>query len=108
MKRLISALTLSLFVAGFGGLAFGDAAAEYKKECAKCHGDDGKGATKMGQKLGTKDWTDAKVQGAFTDAEAKAAIEDGKKGDDGKTKMKGFKGKVDADGLVKFVRAFKK
>ena len=107
MKRFISALTLSLFVMGFSGAAFADAAAEYKKNCAKCHGDDGKGQTKMGQKLGAKDWTDAAVQAKFSDADAKKVIEEGAKVD-GKTKMKGFKGKVDADALVKFVRAFKK
>src|SRR5579862_9093107 len=35
--------------------------------CAKCHGAEGKGDTKMGTKLGCKDFTDAKVQADIKD-----------------------------------------
>ena len=44
-----------------------DAKETYGKACAKCHGEDGKGQTKMGQKLGLKDLSDAKVQADLTD-----------------------------------------
>jgi cytochrome c553 len=44
-----------------------NAKALYEKDCAKCHGSDGKGETKMGKKLGAKDYTDPKVQAALTD-----------------------------------------
>lgn len=37
----------------------------YDKQCAKCHGEDGKGQTKMGQKLGAQDYTDPAVQAAL-------------------------------------------
>jgi len=108
MKRFVTLLTLALFVAGGSTIALADGAADYNKHCAKCHGKDGKGATKMGKKLGIKDFTDAKVQASFTDAQATKAITDGIK-KDGKTKMKGYKSKIsDVAALVKYVRSFKK
>ena len=78
MKKL---LTLSLAVLAFAALSARaeDAKAVYEKSCAKCHGADGKGQTKMGQKLGCKDYTDAKVQTDLTDAAATKAIKEGYK-----------------------------
>jgi mono/diheme cytochrome c family protein len=110
MKRFITLLTLALFVAGGSTIALADGAADYDKLCAKCHGKDGKGDTKMGKKLKVRDLTDAKVQASFTDEQAAKAIADGVK-KDGKTKMKGVKGKVDDAGikaLVAYVRSLKK
>jgi mono/diheme cytochrome c family protein len=54
----------------------------YSDNCAKCHGDDGKGATKMGTKLGAKDYSDAKVQDALKDDQAFKSIKEGLKKDD--------------------------
>ncbi len=92
-------------------VSFGASSKEnWDQNCAKCHGADGKGATKMGQKLGVRDYTDAKVQDSFTDEEAFKAIKDGVK-KDGKEKMKGFAEKLSDDeikDLVKQVRSFKK
>ena len=51
MKRLFTALTLALFVAGSASVAMADGADDWNKNCAKCHGADGKGS-KMGKKLG--------------------------------------------------------
>ena len=59
----------------------------YADNCAKCHGDDGKGATKMGTKLGCKDYSDAAVQAAVSDDQAFKSIKEGLKKDD-KTLMK--------------------
>ena len=87
-----------------------DAKAVYDKDCAKCHGADGKGQTKMGQKLGIKDYTDAKVQAAMKDEEMAKAIKEGIKDKDGKTLMKPVEG-LSADeikGLVAHIRGFKK
>ena len=102
-------LALSL---GFATLsAYGaDAAANWTDQCAKCHGADGKGETKMGSKLGIADLTDAKVQAAFTDEAAFKAIKEGLKDKNGKVTMKAIEGLTDDDikALIPVVRAFKK
>lgn len=87
-----------------------DAKENWEKSCAKCHGADGKGQTKMGQKLGIKDYTDAKVQAELKDDAAFKAIKEGLKDKDGKTLMKPVEGLSDDDtkALVKHVREFKK
>ena len=51
-----------------------DAASNYKKKCASCHGKDGSGKTKMGKKSGARDYRDAKVQSSFSDSEGLKAI----------------------------------
>lgn len=104
-KALI--LTATLLIAALANA--GDAKENYEKACAKCHGADGKGQTKMGQKLNIRDLTDTKVQDSFKDEEAFKAIKDGLKKDD-KTLMKPAEGLSDDDikALVKLVRGFKK
>ena len=88
----------------------GDAKALYDQSCAKCHGADGKGDTKMGQRLGVKDYTDAAVQAALKDDAAFKAIKEGLKDSDGKTEMKPADGIADDDikALVAYMRTFKK
>lgn len=109
MKKLLF-LTLAVSAAAVLSVSAADAKANFEKSCAKCHGPDGKGQTKMGQKLGIKDLTDAKVQDAFTDEVAFKAIKEGLKDKDGKTQMKAAEGLSDDDikGLVKYVRTLKK
>ena len=79
-------------------------------KCAKCHGDDGKGQTKMGQKLGIKDYSDAKVQAALTDAAITKAIKEGVKDKEDKVVMKPAEGLTDDEikALVGKVRSLKK
>jgi cytochrome c553 len=86
-----------------------DAKALYEKECAKCHGADGKGDTKMGRKLGVKDYTDPNVQADLKDDAAFKAIKEGLKKDD-KTLMKPAEGLSDDQikSLVEYMRTFKK
>ena len=82
----------------------------WDKNCKKCHGEDGKGKTKMGEKFGVKDYTDAKVQGELKDDAMTKAIKEGvKKGEE--TKMKPFGDTLsddDVKALVAYIRAFKK
>jgi cytochrome c553 len=108
MKKLI-ALIAVLAIPAISATA-ADAKATYDKECAKCHGADGKGGTKMGQKLGAKDYTDAKVQDNLKDEAAVKAIKEGFKDKDGKVLMKPAEGLSDEDikGLVGYMRKFKK
>lgn len=108
MKKLI-VLSLGLLLAGAVSVRAADAKEIWAKDCAKCHGEDGKGKTKMGEKLGVKDYTDATVQAGMKDEEMAKAIKEGVKAD-GKTKMKGFSDLTDAEvkALVAHVRSFAK
>ena len=109
MKRL---LTLSCAIVALTALTVnaGDAKENFEKSCAKCHGKEGKGDTKMGAKLSIKDLTDAKVQDGFKDEDAVKAIKEGLKDKDGKLQMKPIEGLSDEDvtALVKYVRTLKK
>jgi cytochrome c553 len=108
MKKLI-AFSLALLVAGALSARAADAKAIWVKDCAKCHGEDGKGKTKMGEKLGVKDYTDPKVQDAMKDDHMAKAIKEGIKEDE-KTKMKGFSELSDDEvkSLVAYIRSLKK
>ncbi len=109
MKKLII-VSLALLVAGAVSARAAEAKENWEKNCAKCHGPDGKGQTKMGEKLGIKDYTQAKVQDAIKDEDMAKAIKEGVKEGD-KTKMKAFGDTLSDDeikALVKYVRSFKK
>ena len=109
MKNIITIL-LALCVAGAVTASAADAKENWEKHCAKCHGADGTGKTKMGEKLKVKDLTDAKVQGDLKDDAATKAIKEGVKDGDS-TKMKSFGDVLSDDevkALVTFVRTFKK
>ena len=108
MKKLI-VLGLALLVAGAVSARAADAKDLWTKDCAKCHGEDGKGKTKMGEKLGVKDYTDAKVQAEMKDDKMTKVIKEGIKEDD-KTKMKGFADLSDDEvkSLVAYIRSLKK
>ena len=108
MKKLI-VFNLALLLSSAVCLHAADAKETWDKNCAKCHGEDGKGKTKMGEKLGVKDYTDAKVQTEMKDEKMVKAIKEGIKADD-KTKMKAFSDFSDDEvkALVAYVRAFKK
>ncbi len=108
MKKLII-LAAIVSVGAWGSLRAADVKENWEKGCQKCHGEDGKGQTKMGQKSGTKDLTDPKVQAEFTDEKAFKSIKEGIKDGD-KTKMKPAEGLPDDEikALVAKSRSFKK
>jgi mono/diheme cytochrome c family protein len=108
MKKL-AIIVCALLMAGAVSLRAADAKENWAKNCAKCHGEDGKGKTKMGEKVGVKDYTDAKVQTDMKDDAMTKAVKEGVKDGD-KTKMKAFGDLSDDEvkALVAYVRAFKK
>jgi mono/diheme cytochrome c family protein len=87
-----------------------DAPQLYAKNCASCHGKDGKGQTKTGQKLNIKDLTDPEHQKSFTDEEALKSLKFGKK-DGAREIKKPFASRLsdeEMEALVAFTRTFAK
>ncbi len=84
------------FLTGTALLA-ADGKALYEQHCAKCHGTDGKGDTRMGKKIGAKDYSAAKTWDGLTDSAAVKAIREGLKDKEGKVVMKPTDGISDAD-----------
>jgi cytochrome c6 len=109
MKKIILLAAIFGFAAAFSARA-AEAKDNWEANCQKCHGADGKGDTKMGQKLGAKDFTDATVQAGIKDDAAFKAIKEGLKSDDGKTLMKPFDALSDDEikALVAYVHTLKK
>lgn len=106
-------LLLTTGLACLLGAALGHAAPvteNWENHCTKCHGDDGKGQTKVGKKLQLKDYTDAKVQAEMKDEEMIKVISGGITDKAGKEKMKAYKDELSADeikDLVAYIRKFK-
>lgn len=75
-----------------------DTAKLWAKHCQSCHGADGKGKTKMGQKLDVRDLTAADVKSSLTQAKAAEAIKNGVKDpkDESKLVMKSYSEKLSA------------
>lgn len=108
MKKII------VLAAVFGLAATISASADDAKDlwtanCAKCHGADGKGQTKVGQMLGIRDFTDPKVQADIKDDAAFKALREGLKNDSGRTLMKPFDALSDDQikALIAYVRTLK-
>jgi cytochrome c553 len=106
-KTKLLTLAGALLVAA---VAQADPKDNFNKTCAKCHGEDGKGQTAMGKKLGCRDYSDAKVQDSFKDDAAFKALKEGLTNADGKTQMKPMADLSDDDlkALVAYVRSLKK
>ncbi|HYG24093.1 MAG TPA: cytochrome c [Verrucomicrobiae bacterium] len=106
-KILVLAIAMASLTAWTASGA--DGKAMYDEQCAKCHGKEGKGDTKMGQKLGAKDYSTAKAQGEFTDEAGVKAIRDGLKDKDGKVLMKPSEvTEADAKAMIAYMRTLKK
>ena len=109
MKKLITLTIAWLAIPGLSALA-ADGKGVYEKDCAKCHGPDGKGQTAMGKRSGAKDYTDPKVQAELKDEAAIKAVKEGYKSKEGKVVMKPAEGLSDDDvkAVVAYMRTFKK
>lgn len=89
-----------------------DAAKLWTKNCQSCHGPDGKGKTKMGEKAHVEDLTAADVKAKLTEAKAAEAIKNGikEKDDPSKFAMKAYGDKLSAaeiEALAKHSLTFK-
>jgi mono/diheme cytochrome c family protein len=109
MKKLIVIALLALGTSGVAVAA--DVKENWDKNCASCHGKDGKGETKAGKKAEVKDLTDGAYQAKMTDDQMVKQIKEGMKDKDGKQKMKPFGGVLSDDEIKElgtFVRGLKK
>lgn len=109
MKKLLTVI-VAAGVATVVSANAADVAANYKSHCAKCHGADGAGKTKMGQKSGVKDYTDPKVLAEMKDEKAFKSVKEGMKEGD-KELMPPYAGKLSDDeikALIAYMRTFKK
>ena len=111
MKKTLalSLLAAALLAAAAVGHA-ATAADNWDNNCAKCHGADGSGNTKIGKKLKVKDYTDAKVQADLKDDDMFKAIKEGVTAN-GKERMKAFKDDLsdaEINDLVAYIRQMKK
>jgi mono/diheme cytochrome c family protein len=95
-RVLAAAATVVLLLSGTATLATAaDAAALWDKHCASCHGKDGKGQTKMGEKLKVRDLTDAAVKAKLDKTKVVDSMKKGVKGDEGdKLVMKSYADKL--------------
>jgi mono/diheme cytochrome c family protein len=107
-NKLLLVIPAALALAFTTNTLAADGKTVYADNCAKCHSDDGKGQSKMGQKVGARDYTDAKVQDSFTDAEGVKSVKEGLKKDD-KTLMKPYELSADdINAVIAYMRTFKK
>jgi len=106
------ATTILALLAFFGSVARADDIQPvFEKNCAACHGKDGKGNTRMGRQVDVKDYTDPKVQADLSDEKALKTIKEGIKDDKGKERMKPYGDLLTDDqikSLIAYIRTFKK
>jgi len=109
MKQPILIAAVLTIAAITTNYALADGKALYEAQCQKCHGADGKGETKMGQKMGAKDYTLAKTWEGLTDEKAIKAVKEGVKDKEGKVLMKPSEGTdAEAKAVMEHMKTFKK
>jgi cytochrome c6 len=109
IKRLFAvAVWCSVALVSGGGQVRAESGEEvFAKNCALCHGKDGKAQNPAARKLGVKDLSQSKA----TEEEIAKMIAEGKKDDQGVQKMPPFKDKLTPEeikSLVAVVKSFRK
>ena len=103
-NRINGVLVGIILVFGVGeSVCVADGEDLFAKNCALCHGKDGKAQTPIARKLGVKDLTQSKL----TEAEIKKQIVEGKRDEHGKEKMPAFKAKLSEDEIKSIVTVVK-
>lgn len=94
---VVAAAVAFLMLSGTAAVA-ADAAALWEKNCASCHGKDGKAKTKMGEKLKVRDLTDPKVMATLNKTNVTESMTKGVKEEGGeKLVMKSYAEKLSAE-----------
>jgi cytochrome c len=97
---VVAAAVAFLMLSGTAAVA-ADAAALWDKNCASCHGKDGKGKTKMGEKLKVRDLTDPKVMATLNKTNVSESMTKGVKEEGGeKLVMKSYAEKLSAEEIT--------
>lgn len=81
----------------------------FANTCARCHGEDGRGHTKMGRKLRIVDFTSASVQARLTPSRILDSITHGKPDANGNERMPAFGEKLTEEerrALAAYVKTF--
>ena len=112
MRKLLVLVVLVFAMSARASADEAVAARNFRAKCAACHGPDGKGKTKQGEKMKIGDMTSAAFKKEMTADKVKTTILDGFKRDkDGvKQEMAGLKGKLaddQIDALVAYVMGLK-
>ena len=109
MRNLFSIFAISALLHLTVATVFAEDAAEpsakdlWSKNCASCHGADGKGATKMGRRLHIKDLTSDEVKAGFDRDRMITAVRDGVNNEEGKQVMKPLADKLTEEQMGKVV-----
>jgi len=92
VSTLAAALTVGATLARAEGAAGGamDVPALWKKNCASCHGEDGKAQTKAGKSKKVQDLTNPEVRAKFDRDRMIKSTKDGMKSEEGKELMKPY------------------
>ncbi|MDO8543688.1 MAG: cytochrome c [Opitutaceae bacterium] len=108
LKHFIASTTIAGLIAA-GSLFAASASENFENHCAKCHGADGKGQTKVGKKLNVRDMTTAAYKKEFDDAKAIKSLKEGIK-KDGKEIKRSFASdlsEAELKELIGYVKALK-